>query len=129
MSSNQLRAQVLGAYKSLSRASRQLFAGDSYAIQQSKQQLRQQIFANKNETNVEKINNGINDMKDVEALIRHNFVQARLNERGNYAVNLSAQHVQTMDKDEHIEPVDQAYSGRDVTVERVSGCKSSKKTA
>ncbi|CAM9832044.1 unnamed protein product [Pylaiella littoralis] len=84
-----LRREVLGGYKRLMRVRLIAFKDDSTMLEASKVQLRVEFNKNKAVTDPSKIAGLLKGVNEVEDMLKYNIAQARLNERGNYAVNVA----------------------------------------
>ncbi|CAN0090479.1 unnamed protein product [Ectocarpus fasciculatus] len=84
-----LRREVLGGYRRLMRVRVVAFKDDSTMLEASKQQLRIEFNKNKAVTDPSKIAGLIKGINEVEDMLKYNIAQARLNDRGNYAVNVA----------------------------------------
>mmetsp|Transcript_4118 Transcript_4118/g.7873 ORF Transcript_4118/g.7873 Transcript_4118/m.7873 type:complete len:128 (+) Transcript_4118:30-413(+) len=82
------RSAVLGGYRRLLRASRELFAGDRVALASSRVELRKNFLKHESETDPKVLQQLLTDIDEVETMMRENMLQAKLNERGNYEVEL-----------------------------------------
>lgn len=72
-----LRAQVLGGYRRLLRASRVAFRDDQYAIDQARATLRAQFAANKEVTDKTQLQDMLVQINEAERVLREEIVQAR----------------------------------------------------
>ena len=102
-SSGELRTQVLGGYRRLMRARSELFAGDHYALQQSRLQLKAEFSANANEADPAALQQHLESIADVEDFMRNNLAQGVLNERGSFEVKLTTSHNASRDEDGKLE--------------------------
>lgn len=90
MSTASSRAAVLTGYRRLLRASHTLFAGDAEALRGSRVELRSHFEEHRHERKPERVAELVRDMREVEEMMLHNLVQGRLNQRGNYEIDLKA---------------------------------------
>eukprot|EP00903_Cladosiphon_okamuranus_P008801 g8429.t1 len=65
------------------------FKDDSTMLDASREQLRIEFNKNRGITDPSKIAGLIKGINEVEDMLKYNIAQARLNERGNYAVNVA----------------------------------------
>ncbi|CAM9130699.1 unnamed protein product [Ascophyllum nodosum] len=118
-----LRREVLGGYRRLLRARLVAFKGDSTMLAASKQQLRLEFDNNKEIVNPKKIAGLIKGIDEVEGMLLHNIAQGRLNDRGNYAVNVAPRSQEPATKKDgviEVEHIDGKVGNlpEDVTVSR-----------
>ena len=83
-----MREKALSGYRRLLRVGKNLFRGDNFALNAYQKELRGNFELNKYENDVEKLEKLWNDIDEAEDFLKNNFVQARLNERGNFETQL-----------------------------------------
>ena len=103
LDSASLRVQVLGGYRRLMRARAKLFAGDDFALAQSRTKLKEEFLAKAGVSDAAKVTEHIDEITDVESFMRHNLAQGVLNERGSFEVKLTAEHNERRDADGKLE--------------------------
>jgi len=128
------RSRVFSAYRRLFRARTKLFVGDTQALQESKNAIRQQFLANKAApTSGEHFEGLLVMAEEAEDMLLHGFVQGKLNDKSqHYEVQIKQEH--TGDGDDmanipQLEPVTEKTIERmeNPGVEVTQTCKQSKK--
>lgn len=84
--------EVLSAYRSLLRATRKSFAGDTLMLTQSAAEVRRKFDENRNVTSETEINRLLDEAREASHFISTMIVQAKLNSRGGYEVKPSKEH-------------------------------------
>ena len=100
---SELRTQVLGGYRRLMRARTELFAGDDYALQQSRLQLKAEFSANAGVADPDAVQGHLESIADVEDFMRNNLAQGVMNERGSFEVKLTPSHNTSRDESGKLE--------------------------
>lgn len=119
----------LAGYRRLLRSSRLAFRGDSFALKSAADQLKIEFLKNKNITDSNALEELYKGIDEVDEFLRFNLVQGKLNDRGNYNVNLSDENLVAVhagqDKPEGIEfePIDNSVLGTGVTLNSSKGSK------
>lgn len=83
-----LKEKVLSCYRSLYRTRRIVFEGDAHALKISAQKLRDEFRKNISVDDPKRIEELIEVGENVENLLKHHVVQARLNKKGNYELKI-----------------------------------------
>lgn len=82
------RGEVLSAYRSLLRATRKSFAGDTLMLKESACEIREKFDENKNVTSEPEIQKLLQDATEASHFITHMVVQAKLNSNsGSYGIS------------------------------------------
>ncbi|ORX89772.1 hypothetical protein K493DRAFT_318432 [Basidiobolus meristosporus CBS 931.73] len=89
---NNLRVEVLGAYKMLLRSQRRAFKGDTQALTAAYAKTRQEFMNSHEETDEKVIKEKIDLAKQVATLLHHNIVQGVKKENEVYKLNLDQEH-------------------------------------
>ena len=77
------------SYRSLLRAARETFAGDSFALGEARKELRVQFDSNRDLTSESEIRECLETAREADEFLRNNIAQARLTSEGNYSVSLN----------------------------------------
>ncbi|KAM3574156.1 hypothetical protein VYU27_003875 [Nannochloropsis oceanica] len=123
MATTSLRSSILGGYRRLLRLRLQVFVGDQYAIDQARLQLRAEFLKHRHVQNPDELNGLIAGIREVEEMFSENIVQARLNDAGNYEVNLKPEVHLKGKEHEMMTHVDDRLVGDTVVVERSKASK------
>ncbi|OEU19749.1 hypothetical protein FRACYDRAFT_274577 [Fragilariopsis cylindrus CCMP1102] len=96
MASSLPRARVLAGFRRLNRARIQIFRGDDHAMVESRNQLRDQIMANRSvPTSGPVFEELVNGLDEATQMLTHEIVRGDLNEEtGRYNVKIEREHVQ-----------------------------------
>lgn len=88
------RTRVFSAYRRLFRARSKLFQGDSQAMQESRNSIRQQFVANKAvPTSGDHFEGLLTMVDEAEDMLMHGFVQGKLNDESqHYEVKINKEH-------------------------------------
>ncbi|KAM5564043.1 mitochondrial zinc maintenance protein 1, mitochondrial [Rosa sericea] len=86
------RAEALNAYRSLLRATRKSFAGDTVMLKGSAAEVRQKFEENRGVTSEEEIQRLLGEAREASSFISTMIVQAKLNSRGGYEVKAEKDH-------------------------------------
>lgn len=86
---------AVSAYRSLLKAQRELFAGDTAARLAARNETRAR-FVEHSSAPAEQVEALVNDALDAAGFIRQNVAQAVLNERGNYGESCLCDSVQSV---------------------------------
>ena len=78
------RAEALNAYRSLLRATRKSFAGDTVMLKGSAAEVRQKFEENRGVTSEAEIQRLLGEAREASSFISTMIVQAKLNSRGGY---------------------------------------------
>ena len=84
-----MKNQVLQGYRRLLRAASRLFKGDDFALNQARRELRFNFEKNRNVSQVEQIKIHLGEIEEAADMLENHFVQAKVNDRGNYEVGLN----------------------------------------
>ncbi|CAK4683794.1 unnamed protein product [Aphanomyces euteiches] len=102
MASNSVRAQVLGGYRRLIRASRQTFGADKRAVVEAHKAVRAAFLENRDVKDVSALQGLIKGIDEAESMLLYNIVQGQANEQGTYQVTLTDPQKSHMRKDEEL---------------------------
>ena len=80
------------AYRTLLRAQRQLFAGDAAGLTAARAETRMRFMENASASAAD-VPALVEDAEEAALFIRHNVAQSVLNERGNYELNPTSDHI------------------------------------
>ncbi|XP_061995505.1 mitochondrial zinc maintenance protein 1, mitochondrial-like [Rosa rugosa] len=86
------RVEALNAYRSLLRATRKSFAGDTVMLKGSAAEVRQKFEENRGVTSEEEIQRLLGEAREASSFISTMIVQAKLNSRGGYEVKAEKDH-------------------------------------
>ncbi|MED6155532.1 hypothetical protein PIB30_006034 [Stylosanthes scabra] len=87
------RIEVLSAYRSLLKATRKTFAGDTLMLKQSAVEVRNKFEENRNVTSHDQIQKLLEEASEASHFITNMIVQAQLNtEAGSYVVKPGKDH-------------------------------------
>ncbi|KAJ8620561.1 hypothetical protein MRB53_029090 [Persea americana] len=86
------RGAALGAYRSLLRATRKSFAGDTLMLTQSGLEIRKKFEENRAVSSDSEIQRLVEEAREASHFISNMIVQAKLNDRGGYEVKPSQVH-------------------------------------
>ncbi|GKE36419.1 mitochondrial zinc maintenance protein 1, mitochondrial [Tanacetum coccineum] len=81
-----LRTEAITAYRSILKATRKSFAGDTVMLEGSAAEVRKKFEENKHVTNEPEIRKLLDEAREASDFIRNMIVQAKLNERGGYGI-------------------------------------------
>ncbi|KAJ9535473.1 hypothetical protein OSB04_un001399 [Centaurea solstitialis] len=84
--------EALTAYRSLLRATRKSFAGDTVMLEGSAAEVRKKFEENRHVTSETEIRRLIDEAREASDFISNMIVQAKLNSRGGYEVKASMDH-------------------------------------
>ncbi|CAM9527474.1 unnamed protein product [Phaeothamnion confervicola] len=115
------RLQVVAGFRRLMRARVELFAGDDFAMEASRVQLKAEFRKYRDVTDPKKLATLIKGITEVEEMMAYNVVQSRLNERGNYAVSMTPQQAKAMRRDEELEPITATTATAGVKIDSSDG--------
>lgn len=85
-------AEALRAYRSVLRATRKSFAGDTLMLRESAAEVRKKFEENRDVTSDAEVQRLLEEAREASHFISTMIVQAKLNERGGYEVKLDTQH-------------------------------------
>ncbi|XP_055346622.1 complex III assembly factor LYRM7-like [Paramacrobiotus metropolitanus] len=85
-----LRRQVFAIYRQLLRTTDSVFGDDHYARCKAKDEIKDEIRKNREETDKEKVLELIKVAIQVDRVLRFGVLQGRLNDKGNYEVKFPA---------------------------------------
>ena len=80
---------MLSAYKELHRARKIVFKNDAVALEAGKYKIREEFRKNSRVTNKSEIQKLAKIAEDTAVILKKTVVQAVLNEKGNYRLNLT----------------------------------------
>ncbi|KAL6208421.1 hypothetical protein ACLB2K_019370 [Fragaria x ananassa] len=86
------RVEALKAYRSLLRAIRKSFAGDTVMLKGSAAEVRQKFEENRGVTSEAEIERLLGEAREASSFISTMIVQAKLNSRGGYEVKPEKDH-------------------------------------
>ncbi|KAK1437229.1 hypothetical protein QVD17_03018 [Tagetes erecta] len=92
MAARGLSSEAVTAYRSLLRATRKSFAGDTVMLQGSAAEVRKKFEENRNVTSEPEIRKLLDEAREAADFISNMIVQAKLNSRGGYEVKASKDH-------------------------------------
>ena len=75
-------------YRKLLRSVQHVFKQDTFAVQNARQQLREEFFKNKDVKDPNALNMLIRGIEEVDEMLRFNIVQGQMNEAGNFGTYL-----------------------------------------
>ncbi|KAI8503347.1 hypothetical protein Bbelb_191680 [Branchiostoma belcheri] len=81
-----LRSKVLASFRALHRARKDVFKGDTAALEAARQRINQEFEKHKTETDPSKIEELVKVAEDTAVYVRQMVVQAQMNEAGRYAL-------------------------------------------
>jgi len=84
-----LRFRVLSAYKELHRARKIVFKNDTVALEAGKYKIREEFRKNSSVTDRNEIQKLVKIAEDTADILKKTVVQAVLNERGHYKLNIT----------------------------------------
>ncbi|XP_034690141.1 mitochondrial zinc maintenance protein 1, mitochondrial [Vitis riparia] len=84
--------EALSAYRTLLRATRKSFAGDTVMLKASAVEIRKHFEDNRNVTSQSEIQGLLESAREASHFISNMIVQAKLNSRGGYEVKPSKDH-------------------------------------
>ncbi|XP_057963891.1 mitochondrial zinc maintenance protein 1, mitochondrial [Malania oleifera] len=84
--------EALSAYRSLLRATRKSFAGDTVMLKGSAAEIRKKFEENRNVTSQTDIQRLLDEAREASHFISTMIVQAKLNSRGGYELKPSKEH-------------------------------------
>ncbi|XP_050236676.1 mitochondrial zinc maintenance protein 1, mitochondrial [Mercurialis annua] len=87
-----MRGEALIAYRSLLRATRKSFAGDTLMLNGSASEVRKKFEENRHVTSDTEIQKLLDEAREASQFISTMIVQAKLNDRGGYEVKLDKEH-------------------------------------
>ncbi|EEF39268.1 mitochondrial zinc maintenance protein 1, mitochondrial [Ricinus communis] len=87
-----VRGEALTAYRSLLRATRKSFAGDTMMLNASASEVRKKFEENRHVTSDTQIQKLLEEAREASEFISTMIVQAKLNDRGGYEVKLDKEH-------------------------------------
>ncbi|XP_068660540.1 mitochondrial zinc maintenance protein 1, mitochondrial [Aristolochia californica] len=87
-----MRSEALGAYRTLLRATRKSFAGDTLMLSESAVEIRKKFEENRNVSSDSEIKKLLEEAKEASHFIANMIVQAKLNSSGGYEVKPSKDH-------------------------------------
>ncbi|KAL6196674.1 hypothetical protein ACLB2K_032288 [Fragaria x ananassa] len=85
-------AEAVSAYRSLLRATRKSFAGDTVMLKGSAAEVRQKFEENRGVTSESEIQRLLGEAREASSFISTMIVQAKLNSRGGYEVKPDKDH-------------------------------------
>ncbi|KAL6201987.1 hypothetical protein ACLB2K_025698 [Fragaria x ananassa] len=85
-------AEAVSAYRSLLRATRKSFAGDTVMLKGSAEEVRQKFEENRSVTSEAEIQRLLGEAREASSFISTMIVQAKLNSRGGYEVKPDKDH-------------------------------------
>ncbi|KAL6199003.1 hypothetical protein ACLB2K_028791 [Fragaria x ananassa] len=85
-------AEAVSAYRSLLRATRKSFAGDTVMLKGSAAEVRQKFEENRGVTSEAEIQRLLGEAREASSFISTMIVQAKLNSRGGYEVKPDKDH-------------------------------------
>ncbi|CAH1252169.1 LYRM7 [Branchiostoma lanceolatum] len=83
-----LRSKVLASFRALHRARKDVFKGDTAALEAARQRINQEFQKNKTETDQRKIEELVKVAEDTAVYMRHVVVQAEMNQAGRYELRI-----------------------------------------
>lgn len=86
MAARGLAGEALTAYRSLLRATRKSFAGDTVMLEGSAAEVRKKFEENRHVTSEPEIRKLLDEAREASDFISNMIVQAKLNSRGGYGI-------------------------------------------
>ncbi|XP_078666338.1 complex III assembly factor LYRM7-like [Branchiostoma floridae x Branchiostoma belcheri] len=83
-----LRSKVLASFRALHRARKDVFKGDTAALEAARQRINQEFEKHKTETDQSKIEELVKVAEDTAVYVRQMVVQAQMNEAGRYELRI-----------------------------------------
>ncbi|XP_019622569.1 PREDICTED: complex III assembly factor LYRM7-like [Branchiostoma belcheri] len=83
-----LRSKVLASFRALHRARKDVFKGDTAALEAARQRINQEFEKHKTETDPSKIEELVKVAEDTAVYVRQMVVQAQMNEAGRYELRI-----------------------------------------
>ncbi|KAF0696417.1 Aste57867_12835 [Aphanomyces stellatus] len=105
MATSSVRAQVLGGYRRLLRATQQTFGTDKYAVTEAHKAVRAAFLDNRGETDEIVLKEMIKGIDEAESMLLYNIVQGKKNDADRFEVNLTDPQKSRMRKDEELTEV------------------------
>lgn len=87
-----MAGEALIAYRSLMRATRKSFAGDTVMLRTSAKEIRKKFEENRHVTSPTEVQRLLEEAREASHFISTMIVQAKLNERGGYEVKPRQEH-------------------------------------
>ncbi|KAK4407007.1 hypothetical protein Sango_0281700 [Sesamum angolense] len=87
-----MASEALSAYRTLLRATRKTFAGDTLMLRESAVEVRKKFEENRNITSPTDLNRLLEEAREASHFISNMIVQAKLNDRGGYEVKPGKDH-------------------------------------
>ena len=124
------RQDAVHGFRRLLRTAVTVFGNDLHAIQTARVQLKDEFRRQSHVTEIKELKELFAGIEEVDEMLRFNIVQGKLNDRGNYEVDLTREEVQTMleqgrDLPPGVEmsPVDKSILGdaSQIKIEKTSG--------
>ncbi|XP_070549572.1 complex III assembly factor LYRM7-like [Ptychodera flava] len=84
-----MRSKVLACFRSLHRTARNVFRGDQEALAVCRARINNEFQKHRHETDETKIQELLKLGAQVELVLKKTVVQAELNEKGNYKLNIT----------------------------------------
>ncbi|KAK9831574.1 hypothetical protein WJX74_000763 [Apatococcus lobatus] len=94
----------LAAYRVLLRSITAAFKGDAFMLQQSRREVRHKYQEAAGLTDPAEVQKKVAEAKEAADFIRTNVVQAQLNERGNFAMQVEEHHADSTAEEAAIRP-------------------------
>ncbi|KAL3517441.1 hypothetical protein ACH5RR_020030 [Cinchona calisaya] len=85
-------AEALRAYRSVLKATRKSFAGDTLMLRESAAEVRKKFEENRDVTSETEVQRLLEEAREASHFISTMIVQAKLNDRGGYEVKLEKVH-------------------------------------
>lgn len=82
----QMAIEVLRAYRSVLRATRRTFAGDTLMLRESAVEVRKKFEENRHVNSPEEVNRLLEEAREASHFISNMIVQAKLSEHGGYGM-------------------------------------------
>ncbi|KAK4418133.1 hypothetical protein Salat_2226000 [Sesamum alatum] len=87
-----MASEALTAYRTLLRATRKTFAGDTLMLRESAVEVRKKFEENRHVTSPTDRNRLLEEAREASHFISNMIVQAKLNDRGGYEVRPGKEH-------------------------------------
>ncbi|KAL0371453.1 UNVERIFIED_CONTAM: hypothetical protein Sangu_0463400 [Sesamum angustifolium] len=87
-----MASEALSAYRTLLRATRKTFAGDTLMLRESAVEVRKKFEENRTITSPTDLNRLLEEAREASHFISNMIVQAKLNDRGGYEVKPGKDH-------------------------------------
>uniref|UniRef100_A0A7S2C810 Complex 1 LYR protein domain-containing protein n=1 Tax=Florenciella parvula TaxID=236787 RepID=A0A7S2C810_9STRA len=98
-----MRSQVLAGYRQLLRVRNVAFQGDALALEKSQEAIRMGFEANRLVSDEKEIKEHLRGVTQAVEMLQFNVLQGKLNDRGNYSVDIRPEQADFHGGEEKIE--------------------------